>query len=286
MISANDKAQILHGTEMCKARICLITKITSLKNYQQEIFPKCDYKYLTSQHFEKRPLIGLHFLYWIVIIGFCCHLAFKPFVNLYHTASKLHDMKELKVALLMQLPAFKQIFFIMGTAFLLFLAIIILRRKCIEHKCKPIAKEFHAESQALAETLQKLYQELNNLEIKMANPDNCIIPPKYWDAGEKIEEYILNLRANSITEAINLYESEKRQDSNYISLPQCPYCGSTNLETTAQVVSNGSGSIIIGLLIFLFIPIIGWIIGIIILCSAGHTTTLDVTICSDCKKRL
>jgi hypothetical protein len=89
-------------------------------------------------------------------------------------------------------------------AFLPIFFSILIFRKIADKKRKIIAKR----------KLEKIseYDEINELIAKTY--DNCkatsILPEQYWNlhAVNKIKEYFVNLRADSLKEAINLYEDE------------------------------------------------------------------------------
>lgn len=46
---------------------------------------------------------------------------------------------------------------------------------------------------------------------------DCIIPSDYWVASPVLSKYIQNRRANTLTEAINLFESEMQNNMLYKS---------------------------------------------------------------------
>lgn len=56
----------------------------------------------------------------------------------------------------------------------------------------------------------KLVNQVKELESFMRERNNCIIPERYWNQSRNLLDYIANLRANTLTEAINLLESENQ----------------------------------------------------------------------------
>ena len=153
----------------------------------------------------------------------------------------------------------------------------------IQEKCKEEASEKLHELELIDQDIDVSLQQLHALETRMSDPHYCIIPPTYWSVGYKIEEYVLNLRAHNLTDAINLYESEKSLHFQQAHLMRCPHCGSTNINTVYTTTSSNNTNIIIGILLFLFLPFIGWIIGIILLCSSSSSNQpITVNICQNC----
>lgn len=106
------------------------------------------------------------------------------------------------------------IMFICELAFLtiaiLLIVSIILRisdvRKYIKLKYKKIIPY-------VISNIEETERSINNISRELAAYD--ILPVCYWHLGHYIIQYILNRRADTIKEAINLYKTEYRQDMQF-----------------------------------------------------------------------
>ena len=61
--------------------------------------------------------------------------------------------------------------------------------------------------------ITKTERSINSISKELASYD--LLPVCYWHLGHYIIQYILNRRADTIKEAINLYETEYRQDMQF-----------------------------------------------------------------------
>ncbi|WP_418841492.1 hypothetical protein [Ruminococcus sp.] len=61
--------------------------------------------------------------------------------------------------------------------------------------------------------IEETERSINSISRELASYD--LLPVCYWHLGHYIIQYILNRRADTIKEAINLYETEYRQDMQF-----------------------------------------------------------------------
>lgn len=92
---------------------------------------------------------------------------------------------------------------------LVFLIIKIVKCLSRNKKCKNAKKDI-----AIANSdIEYRVNVINNLSKQIASYN--LIPNAYWCAGDKIVKYIINGRADTIKEAINLYEFELQNNMQF-----------------------------------------------------------------------
>lgn len=285
----NDEiTKILESANYCKKRNLLIFQMANAKNILMELAPQTNVDFLMNRYMKGHSFVLFHIFYWIVsIIAFCQFN--KELMNT--ISQKLSNPVIQKYKMLPWFEAFRPEFQKLVLCFLpfviLYAAILIGRRMTIKKKCQTKAKEKLSAFQQVSQDIANMQHQINGLETEMSDPQCCIIPPTYWNVGEQIEKYVLNQRAHTLTAAINLYELERQFQMQRSPSTCCPRCGSAYIDTcTTTSTDNNNSSIVIGLLLFFFLPFIGWIVGLIILCtSSSSVRTVTVNTCKNCGLR-
>ncbi|SNU98240.1 Uncharacterised protein [Megamonas hypermegale] len=112
----------------------------------------------------------------------------------------------------------QEVFFLM---FIVLITSIVIIGHCIiidktYNKDLKIFHKFKEEAVVNLPILCKLIENEENIFYRLEKEMyvKCIIPQKYWEVSNVLKNYILDCRANNLTDAINLYEYElvlKRQ---------------------------------------------------------------------------
>ena len=204
-----EKKEILLAVSLCKKRTVLLKEQRKVEEMQSNLLPMTDNKYLAIVHMKKHPLTLLKLIYWIFVCFVCVYTVFPSLKVFFQNFSVSIPLPELMDIIVDGRSDYLKASGIFVLALIMYIVWRPLRLQLLKKKYLPAARQNMENLTNIKQYYQNLSNELKELEHRMLNPHNCIIPPKYWDAAEKIEEYIVNLRANTITDALNLYETER-----------------------------------------------------------------------------
>lgn len=212
----DEKKAILNAVQLCKKYKASLAELNRLQESQKFLLPRTNNKYLAACHIKSHPLTVLKFGYWVAALCVCFYTALPSLILLYEKISVSTDIPALLDILVESLPDYRPIALIFIAELVIYIAFFLFRRYFLRKKYLHEAEENLANLLEVNQRFQNLQQQLKSLEGFMLNLDNCIIPPKYWHVAEIIEDYVLNLRANTITDALNLYETERYRINNLL----------------------------------------------------------------------
>lgn len=101
---------------------------------------------------------------------------------------------------------------ICGIAFFIIAVLLIIS---IILRCSDVITYKHRKKNIsdVISNIEETEKSINSISRELASYD--LLPVCYWHLGHYIIQYILNRRADTIKEAINLYEAEYRQDMQF-----------------------------------------------------------------------